>query len=319
MSTRASTAVVAVSVAGLAVVTLLRWATRLRERAGGVVCSPLVELTLRWRLRSLDRLVIVADFDRTITSAFVAAGVAGSTSHGILESCSVLSSEYRVKAQALLDKYHPIEFSATLSKEEKLPLMQEWYRQSHALLLEESISEETIRQAVADANIRIRPGFAELRREAATRGIPLVVYSAGLGNVVKEVLCQCVEKGEQLPVVSNWLRFGPGGGNACGFDEPLVHMFNKDGARLLEQLGEAEWRALSRGRDTALLLGDGLGDCTMTDGLGMRTIVRLGFLNEITRDAQQSRLPKYTAAFDAVVLADGPMDWLLLLLFGMER
>ena len=35
--------------------------------------------------RSVDRVVIVADFDRTITCAFVdaAAGVAGSTSHGI--------------------------------------------------------------------------------------------------------------------------------------------------------------------------------------------------------------------------------------------
>ena len=99
--------------------------------------------------------------------------------------------------------------------------------------------------ADAAASIRIRPGFAELRREAASRGIPLVVFSAGLGNVVKEVLRQCVEDGEQLPVVSNWLRFAPGGGHACGFDEPLVHMFNKDGARLLEQLGEAEWCGLT--------------------------------------------------------------------------
>ena len=89
----------------------------------------------------MDRLVIVADFDRTITSAFVdaAAGVAGSTSHGILESCSVLSPAYRAKAQSLLDKYHPIEFSATLSREEKLPIMQEWYRQAHALVTDRRV------------------------------------------------------------------------------------------------------------------------------------------------------------------------------------
>ena len=53
MSTRASSKVVAASVAGLAVVTLLRWATRLREE-DGVVCSPLSELILRWRLRRLE-------------------------------------------------------------------------------------------------------------------------------------------------------------------------------------------------------------------------------------------------------------------------
>ena len=53
MSTRASSTVVAASVAGLAVVTLLRWATQLREE-DGVVCSPLSELILRWRLRRLE-------------------------------------------------------------------------------------------------------------------------------------------------------------------------------------------------------------------------------------------------------------------------
>ena len=51
MSSRPSTTVLAASVAGVALVALLRWATRLREAEGGVVCSPLSELVLRWRLR----------------------------------------------------------------------------------------------------------------------------------------------------------------------------------------------------------------------------------------------------------------------------
>ena len=51
----------------------------------------------------------------------------------------------------------------------------------------------------------------------------------------------------------------------------------------------------------------------------MCAIARFGWLNELTRDGQQSQLPKYMAAYDAVVLADGPMDWLLHLLFGVRR
>ena len=197
MSTHASTTVVAASVAGLAVVALLRWATRLRE-ADGVVCSPLSELILRWRLRrlearralrapptqpqhvpdwprvcprSVDRLVIVADFDRTITSAFVdaAAGVAGSTSHGILESCSVLSPAYRAKAQALLDKYHPIEFSATLSREEKLPIMQEWYRQSHALVTDRRVRTHPLTRRSADPVLALRAASCSRSTSARTR------------------------------------------------------------------------------------------------------------------------------------------------------
>ena len=48
----------------------------------------------------------------------------------------------------------------------------------------------------------------------------------------------------------------------------------------------------------------------------MRAVTRVGFLNEVTAEAQQKRLPAYLAAFDAVVLADGPMDFVLRLLFG---
>ena len=46
-----------------------------------------------------------------------------------------------------------------------------------------------------------------------------------------------------------------------------MHMYNKDGARLLEQLTGEQWQAAFEGRDVALLLGDGLGDATMADGL----------------------------------------------------
>ena len=64
-----------------------------------------------------------------------------------------------------------------------------------------------------------------------------------------------------------------------------------------------------------------LADSTALSQPGMHAIARLGFLNEVTRDSQQSRLTKYAFAFDAVVLADGPMDWLLRLrlLFGAGR
>ena len=163
-----------------------------------------------WKLRNLDRLVIIADFDRTVTTAFVTPGKNGMSSHGILESCSVLSAEYRKKSKALVDKYLPIEFDPGLSIAQKLPIMQEWYRQGHSLLLQEPVTENVIRKAVAEANVRIRPGFAELQREAQAHGIPLVVFSAGLGNVVREVLRQRVEGGEggwsDRPVCAAWRR-----------------------------------------------------------------------------------------------------------------
>lgn len=300
---------VVAAAAGVGVAALLaRWATRLSE-TDGVVCSPLRAWFLKRRLRRWDKLIIIADFDRTVTTSFLAPGIPGASSHGILEACKSLTPEYRDKAQSLFDKYHPIENSPTLTREEKLPIMQEWYKKSHALLMQENITEQVIREAVKEASVRIRPGFRELMQQAKEAGIPLVVFSAGLGNVVQEVLRQRLEGGEELPVVSNWLHFGANG-KVCGFAEPLTHMFNKDGERIIEQLG-TKWERVAQGRDCALLLGDGLGDATMANGLGLRSVARVGFLNEVSPAEQRKRLHKYTKAFDAVILADGPMDWIM--------
>ena len=65
-----------------------------------------------------------------------------------------------------------------------------------------------------------------------------------------------------LPIVSNWLTFDAAD-RVNGFSQPLLHMFNKDGAFVRSQLGEARWAALASGRSVCLLLGDGLGDASM--------------------------------------------------------
>ena len=121
---------------------------------------------------------------------------------------------------------------------------------------------------------------------------------------------------EALPVVSNWLKFDARG-VVHGFSEPLLHMFNKDGRFVLKQLGAERWRGLADGRRVCLLLGDGLGDATMADGLDMPVVLKIGFLNETEPERVAARLPAYEAAFDAVVLGDRDFEWVLELLRGL--
>ena len=118
-----------------------------------------------------------------------------------------------------------------------------------------------------------------------------------------------------LPIVSNWLLFDIRD-HVCGFSEPLLHMFNKDGCFIESQLAE-RWPQLSKGRHTILLLGDGLGDAHMADGFeSSHTILKVGFLNEQEDARVAARLAQYEEAFDAVILADQPFGWLL---YGLLR
>lgn len=253
----------------------------------------------------------------------------------MVESTPELSAAYKQGTADLFAHYYPIETSATLSIEEKLPLMQEWYTKAHSLLLRESLTEALLVKAARASAVALRPGFTELFALCRQRGAPFVVCSAGLGNVVQALLRNLLPASEsaaldELPIVSNWLRFGGapssspgrgGGGTVSGFSAPLLHMYNKNGAFIRDQLGEERWARLSTGRTVVLVLGDSLGDAVMADGLmerGAAAVVKVGFLNETDPARVAARLPAYEAAFDAVVLGDGSFEWVVELAAGMR-
>jgi hypothetical protein len=55
------------------------------------------------------------------------AGQVGQSCHGMIENSPGVSQAFRDYTKILFDKYFPIERSATLTREEKIPLMHEWY------------------------------------------------------------------------------------------------------------------------------------------------------------------------------------------------
>ena len=320
----------------------------------GVATTLLKYLRLRYKLRhGFASILTLADFDRTITTKSCDVSC-----HGVVESCEELSERYRAETQKLFDHYYPIETHATMPVAEKIPLMQSWYRQAHTLLLREPFTPELLDSATKRSTVALRPGFDELEGLLRAHGTPLVVCSAGLGNVVRAVFKHRLRSADailataRMPIVSNWLEFDASG-RVSGFTQPLLHMvsalglqprtsrpplrlvirahacsacplfdprcpgqFNKNGEFVRAQLGEARWQALVGSRRVCLLLGDGIGDATMADGLGMAT-VKIGFLNETDEERVSARLPQYEAAFDAVILGDRSFDWLLTLLRGL--
>jgi HAD superfamily hydrolase (TIGR01544 family) len=170
------------------------------------------------------RLLVIADFDRTITKCFVAPGQRGTSGHGVLEATSVLSEEYMAYTKTLLDKYYPIEIDTNMSIEEKLPLMLEWYQQVHTRMLTENVTPDKIGEAVAACpSIVLREGMDRLIKvcQDATPPIPFIIMSAGLGNVIEEFFRQRLpfQVATSTYVHSNRLNFG-GDGRLESFSLP---------------------------------------------------------------------------------------------------
>lgn len=249
-------------------------------------------------------LVVLLDFDRTITRCFLPDGRRVKSSHGILESTGILSEKFKQTAQELTQKYYPIEIDAELSIAEKIPLMTEWYGQVHEAMLKEEVTLESIKGTVAACeDIQIREGIVELLQSCqdATPPIPVLIMSAGLGDIIKEYFQRALPfpVAPTTKIVSNHMSFDASG-RLVAFSEPLLHMFNKTAAFLPEDALQLASRA-----SRCLVMGDSMGDSTMSEGL-KAVPLKVAFLNEQVKE----RLPKFQESFDVVVTGDAPVPTL---------
>ncbi|CAJ1451086.1 unnamed protein product, partial [Effrenium voratum] len=179
--------------------------------------------------------------------------------------------------------------------------MSEWYGQVHELMLKESVTKDNIAGAVSGCKtIRLRDGMLDLLQACQTHDpvIPVIIMSAGLGDVIEEFLRQVpFELGASTHIVSNRMAFDAAG-RLVEFSEPLLHMFNKTAAFFPEATKE-----LVKGRRFCMLFGDGVGDSTMADGLEVETL-------KASQTFQQK--------FDVVVTGDGPVPELAFAAIGAK-
>lgn len=257
-------------------------------------------------------LAVFADFDRTVTRCLLPSGGRVSSAHGVLEQAGVLSEAFRGRCSELFAKYYPVEIDPQMAVEDKIPIMSEWYGSVHELMVKENVTRESIGKAVEDcSSIMFRDGMEDFLRacQEAQPPVPVFIMSAGLKNVIEEILRQRLsfELAPTTVVVSNGMLFDDMG-HLAGFSEPLIHMFNKSAAFLPEDV-----RPLLDGRRRCLLLGDSLGDLTMAQGLDLQTL-KVGFLNEKVEEW----LKQYNAGFDHVVTHDGPVPDACFQALGLE-
>jgi len=248
-------------------------------------------------------LQLIMDFDRTISTHFYSPGVKGASCHGVVESR--WTGDARAKALEYNEYYYPIEVGA-LPVAEKVPFMREWYERINALILASGVSRSEIADLAASAPLRLRAGATELLDWADAHGVPVTVFSAGIADVAEAVLRAKWRPGGLPPgvrVVSNRMAFASDDPAAAvaGFG-PVLHMFNKTFSVLAEF--DPAWAAAVAGRRHVVLVGDGLGDAAMADGLDAAVVLRAGLVNvDVDRNAHL-----YAPLFDVLITGDGPLD-----------
>ncbi|KAJ7547286.1 hypothetical protein O6H91_08G078400 [Diphasiastrum complanatum] len=151
----------------------------------GVVIRDPLDLEKKKRaIRSagLSKLQVIADFDMTLTK-YKVNGERGQSSHALLHQGN---AEYDLKRRQLFNHYYPLEVSSTIPVDEKTKLMEEWWEKTHSLLIEGGLNHAAIVQSVKNAVINFRDGVVELFELLESSGVPLLIFSAGLADIIEE-------------------------------------------------------------------------------------------------------------------------------------
>lgn len=244
-------------------------------------------------------LQVISDFDMTLTR-FAYKGKRVPTTHNILDNRLLMDEKCMKKIKKLLNTYYPIEIDARLSTEQKLPLMVEWWTKVHELLIEQKIRKDMLAQVVRESRTKLREGYNVFFDHLANHQVPLLIFSAGIGDVLEEVIRQNQVFYPNVHIISNYMDFDHTG-VLQAFKGELIHTFNKrEGA-----LSHAAHLTELKGRTNVLLLGDSLGDLTMADGVSnVQNSLTIGFLN----DQVEERKELYVNSFDIVLVKDETME-----------
>ncbi|XP_014604723.1 PREDICTED: 7-methylguanosine phosphate-specific 5'-nucleotidase [Polistes canadensis] len=245
-----------------------------------------------------DNLQVVTDFDLTLTKQHVD-GKLVLSSFGLFGKCNQLPSTYTNEAKRLYQKYRPIEIDPNLALEEKIEAMSDWMTSAEKLLKGIEFDPKELSEVVQKYGTPLRDGTKELLEKLNEANIPVLVFSAGLGDAVEAVLKCHKVLFNNVKIISNFLKYN--GNQIDGFkNKKLIHVFNKN-----EHALEQDYFKVIEGRRHVLLMGDNTGDANMVDGMDDTVaVLKIGFLY----DKAEENLHNYMNEFDIVLVDDQTMQ-----------
>lgn len=253
-----------------------------------------------FRIGGKEKIHILADFDRTLTKCF-SEGNKITGSFARIRQGNYLGEDYVNEAQDMFEFYHPIELDQKKDKNFKKESMVEWWKKHLLLLIKNKISKKIFGQVVKEDPLIFREGYEIFFSLLKSNKIPLVIISAGLGDLVffhlkeKSILTNTF-------ILSNFFIFNKKG-IAEKIKPPIIHSFNKD-ETIIRDFPEVFSKV--KERKNVILLGDGPEDVGMIEGFDYDNLLKIGFLNENIKE----NIEEFKKVFDVIITNDGSFDFI---------
>jgi len=234
---------------------------------------------------------VVADFDQTLTEG------SSKSTWTVIENSNQLGDEYAKKRQELYNYYRPIEINPNMPDDEKCKLMSQWWEKHINLFFEYGLDEKILNESIKKCGLNYRKGAKEFLKNMNEFNVPVIIISAGIGNVIEGFFESQNGYYNNIKILSNFINFENGKMNGIVGD--TIHSLNKNIVNLDETSKE---RLMNR--DTILLFGDGLADLKMVSENDKDRAITIGFLEENIEE----NLDIFNKNFDIVITNEGSFE-----------
>ena len=230
-----------------------------------------------------DDFYILTDFDGTITKSS-----SDSSWASIFKNPNV-TDEFVQECIRIFNYYHKYEVDENIALQDKISIMNQWYIKNIEILKKYGITEETINDSASNESVMsFREGAKEFLREMSIKGIPIIIISAGVGNIIQQFLINNECNYDNIYICSNFLEYD--NGIISGIrDDNLIHPLNKNEISIPIHI-----KSKISNRNNTLLLGNSISDIQMASD--RKNVYKIGFLDEKIEE----RIQSFQASYDIV-------------------
>jgi 5'-nucleotidase len=175
---------------------------------------------------------------------------------------------------------------------------------------------------VREANFGVRTGAGEFVSMLQQMGVPMLVVSAGITQVVEEVLKSFgLWRTSGMEIASNTMTFDAGG-KLVGFAnaDSIIHPESKCSVWKWKRVSYFGRDDMSKRRNL-VVIGDSVSDCDVVLGSekDVDTVLKIGFYNHDGRSRYPQPYDGYASAFDVVITDDGSFTFVQDLFEDIQR
>ncbi|KAJ8727250.1 hypothetical protein PYW08_015647 [Mythimna loreyi] len=247
-----------------------------------------------------SKLQIVTDFDHTLTRHTLDNGSTVLTSFGMFRECPSIPQHYKDEDNRLSGIYKPIESDPAMSIEEKTQHMIDWYVAAHSLLKGVKFPRNELMDSAHKMVDCFRKGVQDMIEWSKSQQVPVLVFSAGLGESVLAAMKAANFLLPHVKIVSNFLAMDEDD-RIVGIKGEVIHTYNKNETAIKH----TEYYDMVQQRSNVILMGDNIGDAGMAEGMEhCDVVVKVGFLGINVA----GNLDNYLKKFDIVLVNEPSVD-----------